>query len=462
MKAAGGFECVKCKFRFTQRSSLVRHSKKCVDGRPQPIRQKACRECSAAKTRCDLRRPTCSRCVVRNTDCRYLTNPAGPGIGVESDGFPQRDGQKFTSPPQGHVRFETNPLCSSFNPEVELPTPESDTLDFHSILPPDLGALENELPAVLEGYTDLDCLDYNYALIRNIPEPTSGEGVHTAPSTPAPAYSLTHHTMQMLFRIAKTWPRMMARGIQLPPIIHPKQVSDGNMPLPLANCFALVKMWHGQPHGGASIVQQTVKREMQMIANSFQTLDEPDLVTALQALTIYTLMLLFPSNHQQAIPQLDDRLIRDMRRIIRHAVSTGMVLQEETERTRPIWECWVAGTCKRRAALSLYTIYWGYSVYHVIPAFDCGELHHMPAPAPKYLWQATTSEQWESLYNRWLADWDGPYYRHGEIFTIKTGIRMDPRAELWFEEVDEFGMLFAAACNAIEREPELTAMEIAA
>ncbi|KLJ05494.1 hypothetical protein EMPG_11028 [Blastomyces silverae] len=464
MKDAGGFECVKCKFRFTQRSSLVRHTKKCVDGRPPVVRQKACRECSAAKTRCDLRRPTCSRCTLRNTICRYPTYPAGPGIGVESHGFPQKDNQKPTSPLHGHVRFEADPLRGGFNPEVEFPTPESETLDFHSILPPDLGVLENELSAVFDGYTDVDSLNYNYALIRNMPDPSSGEGVQITPSTPTPACALglTRHTMQTLFRIAQTWPRMMAKDTQLPPIIHPKQVSDGNIPEPLANCFALVKMWHGQPNGGASIVQQTVRREMQAISNSFQTLDETELVAALQALTIYTLMLLFPSNDQQPIPLLEDKLVRQLRSIIQHVVSTGVVLQEEIERTRPFWECWIAVTCKRRAALSLYTIYWGYSVYHCIPAFDCSELHHMPAPAPKYLWQATTNEQWESLYNRWLAHWDGPYYRHGEIFQINPGIRMDPRAELWFEEVDEFGMIFAAAINALEREPELTVMETAA
>ncbi|OAT05839.1 regulatory subunit for Cdc7p protein kinase [Blastomyces gilchristii SLH14081] len=445
-------------------SSLVRHTKKCVDGRPPVVRQKACRECSAAKTRCDLKRPTCSRCTLRNTICMYPTYPAGPEIGVESHGFPQKDSQKSTSPLQGHVRFGPDPLCGGFNPEVELPTPESETLDFHSILPPDLGVLENELSAVFDGYTDVDSLNYNYALVRNIPDSSSGEGVQIAPSTPPPAYALglTRHTMQTLFRIAQTWPRMMAKGTQLPPIIHPKQVSDGIIPEPLTNCFALVKMWHGQPHGGASIVQQTVRREMQTIANSFQTLDETELVAALQALTIYTLMLLFPSNDQQTIPLLEDKLVRQLRSIIQHVVSTGVVLQEEIERTRPFWECWIAVTCKRRAALSLYTIYWGYSVYHCIPAFDCSELHHMPAPAPKYLWQATTNEQWESLYNRWLAHWDGPYYRHGEIFEINTGIRMDPRAELWFEEVDEFGMIFAAAINALEREPELTVMETAA
>ncbi|OJD28082.1 hypothetical protein ACJ73_00509 [Blastomyces percursus] len=86
----------------------------------------------------------------------------------------------------------------------------------------------------------------------------------------------------------------------------------------------------------------------------------------------------------------------------------------------------------------------------------------MPAPAPKYLWQATTNEQRESLCNRWLVLWDGPYYRHGEVCKINPGIQMDPRVELWFEEVDEFGMIFVAAINALEREPEPIIVETAA
>jgi hypothetical protein len=66
----------------------------------------------------------------------------------------------------------------------------------------------------------------------------------------------------------------------------------------------------------------------------------------------------------------------------------------------------------------------------------------MPAPASKSLWQATGREHWQYLYNCWLNTWEECGYLQGEFAIIKPGIKLDPRAEMWLEEADEFGMLF--------------------
>jgi hypothetical protein len=66
----------------------------------------------------------------------------------------------------------------------------------------------------------------------------------------------------------------------------------------------------------------------------------------------------------------------------------------------------------------------------------------MPAPAAKYLWQASSREQWEKLYLKWLVMWDGRQYMQWEYFTIGPGVALDKRAELWLEDADEFGIMF--------------------
>src|SRR3954471_24991051 len=93
----------------------------------------------------------------------------------------------------------------------------------------------------------------------------------------------------------------------------------------------------------------------------------------------------------------------------------------------------------------------------------------MPAPAAKYLWASTDRKQWESLYTRWLAQWDGSDFYQWEFFEITSGVRMTDRAEMWLEDADEFGMIFVSIrnfplistdilltnlVNASEREPE--------
>lgn len=65
----------------------------------------------------------------------------------------------------------------------------------------------------------------------------------------------------------------------------------------------------------------------------------------------------------------------------------------------------------------------------------------MPAPAAKALWQAQSEKEWDSLYIRWLARWDGHGYLQGEFDRIRPGIGMEERAEKWLEEADEFGLI---------------------
>lgn len=65
----------------------------------------------------------------------------------------------------------------------------------------------------------------------------------------------------------------------------------------------------------------------------------------------------------------------------------------------------------------------------------------MPAPAAKTLWQAQSELEWNALYIRWLARWDGHGYLQGEFDRIRPGIRMEDRAEKWLEEADEFGLI---------------------
>lgn len=61
---------------------------------------------------------------------------------------------------------------------------------------------------------------------------------------------------------------MMGKEIQLPPIIHPSQLSGEQKQMQLSNCFTLAKMWYGQCPGATDIVQETVKREMQELINT--------------------------------------------------------------------------------------------------------------------------------------------------------------------------------------------------
>lgn len=73
---------------------------------------------------------------------------------------------------------------------------------------------------------------------------------------------LVRHSMEILLRVLRTWPRMLAKGTQTPPLIHESQVKEGKLRKSMANCFTLARMWDGQYPGAADIVGETIKKEV--------------------------------------------------------------------------------------------------------------------------------------------------------------------------------------------------------
>ncbi len=173
---------------------------------------------------------------------------------------------------------------------------------------------------------------------------------------------------------------------------------------------------------------------------------ETDALAALQAVLVYSIMLVFPSRNQNAIPLLDPSIFAKIRQMVYQTASSGMVLQEETEHGIPSWEAWIHITSKRRVVFTLYMLHWSYSVYHRLQSFNCEELGYMPAPAPKFLWNATSREQWEGLYKRWLTQWDGREYMQYEFDHVRPGVILDRRTDMWLEDADELGILFSSIC----------------
>lgn len=254
--------------------------------------------------------------------------------------------------------------------------------------------------------------------------------------------ALADHSMELIFRVLRSWPRMLAEEFQTPPLFHSSQISpDKTLPGPLANCITLTKMWHGQCSGSEEIVRKTMIRELDSITNQPEQLDETTLLAVLQSVVIYTIILLSPTSTPPH-PMSDHHIIfRKVELLVYHIVHTGLYLQEERTQMRPSWEAWVHVTSKRRAVLSLYLLHWAYSVLHKVPCFDCRDLGFMPAPAAKALWQAQTEQEWNTRYIHWLSRWSGQGYLQAEFGKIRPGVVMDTRAEKWLEESDEFGFI---------------------
>ncbi|KAF2108616.1 hypothetical protein BDV96DRAFT_255835 [Lophiotrema nucula] len=465
-------QCHICTKTFTQKSSLVRHSKRCAPGPAPSLRQKSCRQCTNSKTRCDLRRPRCSRCESRDTLCEYIVPMTrGTRVGTHS---PEQDAGSEPFEASGDlfytadvpVSFAEAPhglMSADMNLNLNSPLASfgfADTCDMSTT--PVFNLLAEKDPFGVSSWpfaTTIDTLSgplaapanaFNFALSAESSGTSPDSGDFSSPddwllwntSAPQSTPPLVKHSMETLLRVMKTWPKALAKGFQAPPMLHFTHAHPDTALRPMANCIALTKVWASQSVGASEMVRQAIIQEMRGLFESYRTLDERHLLSALQALVMYTIMLMFPGQGQVAVSLVDPAIYLCLQRVVSYVARTGLMLTEERDNERPSWESWVHVTAKRRAVFSLYLLHWSYSVHHGLQSFECSQLGFMPAPAPKFLWQAESKEKWEELYNRWLGQWGESPYMMREFAAIQAGTALERRTEIWLEDADELGVLF--------------------
>lgn len=162
--------------------------------------------------------------------------------------------------------------------------------------------------------------------------------------------------MELIFRVLRTWPKMLAEEFQAPPLFHATQLTPGTkLPLPLATCITLTKMWNGTCEGAEDLVRKTILHELgnlvdrvcstfwmnfklyssyHLLSRPFlkdqsETLEGTELIAVLQAVVIYAIILISPSNNSQT-PQPDHNdIFRKVELLIYRIVRNGLFLQEE-------------------------------------------------------------------------------------------------------------------------------------
>ena len=240
----------------------------CALPKPVSVRQKSCHQCSIAKARCDLQRPSCSRCVSKTSTCQYPaqaqpvghTNNAAPG---------EVPFQEYDAASRQSLRtFPIEDQNTHSIPHILLGTDDAALDDFYT---QDLDPGEG---IAGECFKPSSCSTESHmtgSTVVNTPEngPNGEEWMlsllpqlNQADTTPL----LAKNSMRILLRVFRTWPRMLVKEFQLPPIFHHTAVPLGK-PLPqlLSNCFTLAKMWDCQLEGSSEMVQETVSRETKAI-----------------------------------------------------------------------------------------------------------------------------------------------------------------------------------------------------
>ncbi|CAI6336279.1 unnamed protein product [Periconia digitata] len=308
--------CSHCSRSFTHKSSLVRHSKRCLQDIRAPSRQRSCHHCTLAKAACDRQRPNCGRCRTRSLDCVFTTSL---GYWGQEGNFELQPHNR--APPAQHntpLRQTTEKITASSNSDDESRTVVSQN---QGNIAPQL-VLSPQRRQVLLG---------------------------TAPGVPT-SDAAVRHTMHFVIRVLKSWPRLIAihNFALLPPVIHRVQVKD-SLPDPLANCHALVSMWASHKVDSSVFVQETIQREVKRLLD--QMFNEFDLLAAAQSILMLLIVLYFGF---ELTSERDARLLVATWDVKHALAATGLFLEEEASHDKiPPWRNWAIVSAKRRTILAL-------------------------------------------------------------------------------------------------------------
>jgi hypothetical protein len=217
-----------------------------------------------------LQRPRCSRCISKSSLCQYLGQPQqhvtaqkapndellvqhhNAPAGESSQAFPSND-KKAESLPNNLLEIHHPCLVDFSHPGLD---PCEGTFGAGSSCGSD---------TLATGSTAVNTPEFNTPEFGSLGDewmlsllPQSNQ-LDTTPL-------LAKHSMQVLLRLFRTWPRMIVKEFQLPPIFHHTAIpSQKPLPQLLSNCFTVAKMWDGQVEGSSGMVQETVLKETKTI-----------------------------------------------------------------------------------------------------------------------------------------------------------------------------------------------------
>lgn len=185
------------------------------------------------------------RCTNRGVSCRY--DPSVEPI-VSIFGFNE-----------GEAAVAVDASASQFSQSLSQPTWSQ-----LAGLPPEPMAdlFFSTLDELSSGYVEgsIDLSDKNSDSVESVQRP-----ITTLQLAKTPDVALATHSMEVILRVLRTWPSMLAEEFQAPPLFHHTQLSTESLPPPMAHCITLAKMWHGQTDGSEKLVQNAVLSELETL-----------------------------------------------------------------------------------------------------------------------------------------------------------------------------------------------------
>ncbi|KAF2122992.1 hypothetical protein BDV96DRAFT_639543 [Lophiotrema nucula] len=483
--------CKLCNKPFDKESTLKRHGYYCRSRRDgKATRVRSCISCARGKARCDNGQPGCSRCTAKGIECHYpakTSNSRGLRSSHAGD----------TSIPRVHGILEhvaepshqqaTNDVDASLQGLLDISDADfanlgSESFDWNEPYLIDFAEFM-DLPIDSEN-TARPSSDCN-ALVSRSPtgsaKPAGSIQNYKLPHTPIPiSPSTTIRSLvqkpklhagpqRMILHTLRSYPLMMLRHNTLPPFIHPRLIStdfeEGKME-PLANCVSLVHMISSGVQGSRKLFWKNVRLECERLCAEILTLSKWELVTAMQALSIYILIRLDEGETDDN--NYDYLLLATV--IAQQLACVDIVKGHKCGQAfNRDWKHWIFEESRRRLAIIYRVVA---MLFYFEPAAMCElqtDLVLAPLPGKKQLWEANDESVWltESerdpaartsfalAANGELVELDEGQLFCGDLvlqYNSSDGTSPSRRAthwEQWCSGVDAFGGLVLLAASLV-------------
>ncbi|KAE8152776.1 hypothetical protein BDV25DRAFT_150518 [Aspergillus avenaceus] len=257
-----------------------------------------------------------------------------------------------------------------------------------------------------------------------------------------------HGVSSFIYSTLKSYSAVAVKGRGTLPFIHPKQLMAQPAGSPLTTCLSLVRICSNQLPGSKHAAVFVLQREMHALYDLRDRYNGEALFAGFQAYLIYAMVLFFwlgqsCDDHFRAI-------MTNLQELACASARHGLLCAADQRRARPRWEEWIVTEAKRRTLFVMYLFDSVLSTQEGLPTFLGTELHGLPAPANKLLWQAGSRYEWEREYNIHMAEWMEGGLTIDELWPTpadlgESGImRRRARVDQWLENLDEYGtMLYA-------------------
>ncbi|KAL7269926.1 hypothetical protein RUND412_007380 [Rhizina undulata] len=472
------FACPICPKAFEKRASRDRHTRRCRQKRLEDSvpRKKACSQCTQSKTRCDLKLPHCSRCRAKSLQCFYANKPRNHSqpepqnspqnqphthFQLEHNGTLARLATALPAPPDLYAGFEGDSVVSmtlddngmilgddlDLNLDVGefgwIPEAHLDPTQAHAS-----SQSEKSIGGHLPGYQQIssdEALSTQLIAFRGFHQIKTRFNSMIEPSnttTLKVSRSLSSYTVDFMERILRTYPTMMLRHETLPPFIHKSHVAPGKISEHLSNCMGLAHLYKAKTRENSKLVFQAILHEHNRLMQEWSSYDESEMLAALQAMFVYSLMRHFDEDAPENA-RIDVGALMALEQVALSVGWAGIIGKNNDGGIRPDWEVWVNMESKKRMMMGLYMFDSVYLFRKGLPILDCDELGNMALPAIKLLWEAPDEKTWGEEYSGFVRETEGKSFRMHELWNSTPESReLDP----WYAGMDSFGVLIMGSC----------------